>query len=281
MRIILYTFCLLLFVLEKSNSQRLTIIDALHLHEELDYKGRKPIKIVEKRINYSIIKTEIRDSIIKTFDNNGMIRSYEFYSYNDDSIIVRDAYVNDTINNIKLLKTSEVRQNNTIGKKASKYLYDNQSFLTSIIDYDGDSNVIRKTAIACNEKGHPIELSLFNKEDKLIAKERAIYFYDSNKVVRYIDLTEQIVINSKDSSKISLKNEHLFPSENIVFNNYGDKIKWYSNWKFDKNSYYEREYIYDSFGNWIESKIYVVQIQKNRDPYKEIKSIISRAITYE
>ncbi|ULQ51719.1 hypothetical protein [Flavihumibacter fluvii] len=272
---------ILLLLCGHINAQRMSIIDALHLNEELDYRGKKPIKIVENNINYSIIKTEIRDRIIKAFDKSGMMTNFEFYSDNDDSFFARVSFVNDTINKIKIAKTTEVKQKKGIHKEMSKYFYDSKSYLTGSIDLEGDSNVIRKTTIVCNEKGHPTELTLFDSKDKFIAQETATYYYNLNKVVRNIELSEQTVINNKDSSKISLKNENLFPSENEIFNNYGDKVKWKGNREFDKDSFYEREYIYDSFGNWTESKIYIVRIQKNGETFKEIKSIISRQITYE
>lgn len=273
-------FLIVLLLCGQINAQRLSIIDALHLNEEVDYREKKPIKIIENNINYSIVKTEFRDSIIKNFDKNGMMTSFEFYSENNDSVFYRVSYINDTINKIKLAKTTEKRQKKGIHKEISKYFYDEKSFLIGSIDLDSNNNVIRRTTIVCNEKGHPIELSLFDNKDKFIAKEKATYYYNSNKVVRNIDLSEQFVINNKDTWKISLRNENLFPDENEVFNNYGDKVKWNNKNEFDKNSYYEREFVYDPFGNWTESKNYFVRILKNGEIQREIKSFITRQIFY-
>lgn len=263
------------------HAQRLSIVDALHLHEEVDYRGRQPLKIVEHNLRYSIVKTEIRDKIIKTFDTNGQLTSFAFYPENSDSAAATITFLNDTLTRRKLVKTTVLRGPDGTKKETSKYFYDQQAFLTGSIDLDSDGNVIRKIIIACNEKGHPITLSLLDKNDSLIAKEKATYNYSTNKLLQRVEMSEVPVIVSTDSAKISLQKEHLFPAANEVFNSYGDKVKWSSNVDFEKGMYYEREYVYDRFGNWTESKIYAVTPLRNGERQREMKGIITREIIYE
>ena len=116
---------------------------------------------------------------------------------------------------------------------------------------------------------------------KLIAKEKAEYIYNRNKVIRSLELNERPVIGAIDSSKISITNESKYLFDDEVFNNMGDKINWKGDYIFEGKRYYEREYTYDNFGNWVESKIYRITIDKNRELYKELKSIITRQFTYQ
>jgi len=279
MKKIIY-FLALILVTGRTEAQRLTFIDALQLNEELDYRTKRPAKIVEKNISYSIIGKELRDKIIKTFDQAGLLSTFEFYADND-SLFARVSYNNDTLNRLKLSRVYEVWSRNGLMRETSTYSYDSRNFLTGNLDLDNNGNFIRKTLIICNEKGNPIEVSLLDSNSKLIAKETATYFYNTNKVIRSVVMSDIPVINNKDSLKISLKNESKYPCADEVYNSYGDKIKWKQNSDVDRKMYYEREFNYDNYGNWIDSKIYLVRFRKNGELYKELKSIISREITYQ
>ena len=114
-----------------------------------------------------------------------------------------------------------------------------------------------------------------------IAKEKDEYIYNRNKVIRSLELNERHVIGAIDSSKISITNESKYLFDDEVFNNMGDKINWMGDYIFEGKRYYEREYTYDNFGNWVESKIYRITVDKNRELYKELKSIITRQFTYQ
>ena len=262
------------------DAQRLTIIDALHLNEELDYRNKRPLVIVEKNINYNWKKEEIHDKIIKTYDQSGLLLTFEFYG-DAVNLFSRISYVNDTLNRLKVLRVVEVLRKDGYYKETSIYSYDIRNFLQKISDLDSNGNVIRKSKLICNEKGHPVELSLFDKMDKLIAKEKAEYIYNRNKVIRSLELNERPVIGAIDSSKISITNESKYLFDDEVFNNMGDKINWMGDYIFEGKRYYEREYTYDNFGNWVESKIYRITVDKNRELYKELKSIITRQFTYQ
>jgi hypothetical protein len=278
MKKIIYILVLILAA-GRTEAQRLTFIDALQLNEELDYRTKRPTKIVERNISYSMIGKEIHDKIIKTFDKAGLLSTFDFYGDND-SLFARISYGNDTINRLKLSRVYEVWNRNGLIRETSTYRYDSRNFLIGNLDLDNNGNLIRKTTIICNEKGNPLEVSLLDSNNKLIAKEIATYFYSTNKVIRSLVMSDIPVINNKDSLKISIKYESNYPSDDEVYNSYGDKIKWKENRDIDRDMYYEREFNYDNYGNWIDSKIYLVRFRKNGELYKELKSIISREITY-
>jgi hypothetical protein len=278
MKKIIYILILIL-VAGRTEAQRLTLIDALQLNEELDYRTKRPTKIVVTNISYSIIGKEIRDKIIKTFDKAGLLSTFDFFGDND-SLFARVSYNNDTLNRLKLSRVYEVWSRNGLERETSTYSYDSRNFLIGSLDFDNNGNLIRKTTIICNEKGNPLEISLFDSNNKLIEKEKATFFYNSIKFIRSIVMSDIPVINDKDSLKISIKYESKYPSDDEVYNGYGDKIKWKENRYRDRNMYYEREFNYDNYDNWIDSKIYLVRFRKNGELYKELKSIISREITY-
>lgn len=261
-------------------AQKLSIIDALHLNEQLDFKTRKPIRIVEKNTSYNNNDKETHDKIIKTFDKAGMLKNYEFYDDND-ILIAKATYSNDTVHKIKMSQIVELWDKNGSSKQTSSYTYDNNYFLKEATDFDDIGIIIRKISFVCNDRGHPIKLSLFDGKGKLFVKEKATYFYNTNIVKVTIETPDGQILSDNESSKISLKNESNYPDMDEAYNNSGDKIRWKGKGFFDKNMIYEREYVYDNFGNWIESKIFLMSIQKDGQPLKKIRSIISREFIYK
>lgn len=261
-------------------AQNLSIIDALHLNEELDYRTRKPVRIVENNISFNINDKEINDKIIKTFDQAGMLLTFEFFDGNDN-LFAKATYSNDTLHRIKLSQTLEVWNKNGSSKVTSLYAYDSNYCLKEANDFDDDGRITRKRSIVCNDKRHPIELSLLDNTGKLFAREKATYFYTTNKVIRTLETHDGQIVNDDDSSKISLKNESSYQCDDETYNSWGDKIRWKGKGFFDKDLIYEREYVYDNFGNWTESKIFLLTVLKDGQPHKKIKSIINREFTYQ
>lgn len=260
-------------------SQNLSIIDALHLNEELDYQTRKPTRIIERNTSFDLNDKEKNDKTIKHFDGAGLLLSYEFYGDND-SLFARVTYVNDTVNRTKLSRVLEVWARNGLHQETSIYTYKASNILEGTTDLDANGNVIRRTKIICNDKGHPIELSLLDGNGKLFNKERATYFYNTNKVLRTVETSDGIILNSEDSSKISLKYQSNFPNKDEVFNSNGDLVRWKGKNFIDKDMDYEREYVYDESGNWIESKIFQLTSGTDGKPLRKIRQIARREFIY-
>lgn len=223
-------------------AQNLSIIDALHLNEELDYRTRKSVRIVENNISFNINDKKINDKIIKTFDQAGMLLTFEFFDGNDN-LFAKATYSNDTLHRIKLSQTLEVWNKNGSSKVTSLYAYDSNYCLKEANDFDDDGRITRKRSIVCNDKGHPIELSLLDNTGKLFAREKATYFYNTNKVIRTLETHDSQIVNDDDSSKISLKNESSYQYDDETYNSWGDKIRWKGKGFFDKDLIYEREYV--------------------------------------
>jgi hypothetical protein len=275
---IFYTI-LLMLLCAQVYSQNLSIIDALHLNENPDYKTRRPLRIVEKTTSFNINDRKSSDKIIKTFDEAGMLLTFEFYGDND-SLFARITYVNDTLHRIKLSATREVWTRNGISKQTSLYAYDRNYFLTGTTDIDGQGKIIRKTSIRCNEKGHPVELSLFDGDGKFYSKEKATYNYTTNKLLRFAETKDGQIVTDEDSSKISLKEAGNFPEADEVYNSNGDIIRWKGKRVIDKGMIYEREYVYDESGNWTETKIMLLTTNEEGQPLRKVKQMVSKEYTY-
>ncbi|WP_332736211.1 hypothetical protein [Flavihumibacter sp.] len=260
-------------------SQNLSIIDALHLNEELDYKTRKPTRIIERNTSFDLNDKESNDKTIKHFDGAGLLLSYEFYG-NNDSLFARVTYVNDTVNRTKLSRVLEVWARNGLHRETSIYTYSASNILEGTTDLDDKGNIIRRTKIICNDKGHPTQLSLLDGNGKLFNKERATYFYNTNKVLKTAETSDGIVLSSEDSSKISLKYQSNFPNKYEVFNRNGDLVRWKGKNFIDKDIDYEREYVYDEYGNWIESKIFQLTRGTDGKPIRKIRQKVMREFNY-
>lgn len=278
MRKLIY-FIILILASGQVQAQKLSIIDALHLNEELEYKTRKPLKIIQKTTSFNLNDRKSSDKIIKTFDESGLLKILEFYGDND-SLFGRVTYVNDTVNRIKLSMTMDLWSRNGVNRETSIYTYNKNNFLEGTTDIDDNGKIIRKTKITCNEKGHPTELRLFDSKGKLYSTEKATYFYKKNKVLRTVQTSDGLVLNEDDSSKISLRNENQFPGVNEVCNNNGDLIRWKGKNFVDKDWIYERVYNYDEFGNWIESKIFQITTGSDGNPIRKVKQIVLKEYFY-
>lgn len=105
-------------------------------------------------------------------------------------------YTNDTVHRIELSRVFERWTQFGYSKETAFYTYDKNFFLIGITDKDADANIIRQTNLICNEKGHPIELSLFDGNGNSFGKETATYLYDKNKVVMSVVSNDDRVLSS-------------------------------------------------------------------------------------
>ncbi|WP_066305304.1 hypothetical protein [Flavobacterium sp. TAB 87] len=136
--------------------------------------------------------------------------------------------------------------------------YDSNGFLNNITEKDNNQNIISQTIIINNEKGYPIELSNFNRNESQ-GKETADYNYDKNEAyIKYFNKNGELI--NSETSKIEFKNGK--PGDTL--SQYGDVIK------SDK---YEMEIKYDKYGNWVK-KIYSTisngQLQKKSETIRKI-----------
>jgi hypothetical protein len=274
MRILTIIF-LLTILSNLANSQN--IYSALQLNQNREYKTKKPKKIVETNTFYNTSGTQV-DKNVKTFDEAGMLLIEERYN-ESGSLKARLIYTNDTINRLKLTRSFERWNQFGFSKETAFYNYDTNHFLTSTTDKDANGNILRQSDLVCNDKGHPIQLSLFDGNGNSFGKEIATYLYDINKVVTSVVSNDGRTLSS-DTIKISFKTTSSFPNDRETYNANGDLVNWTSRNFKGEETIYEEEYSYDSFGNCIESRIYKVIIKRNGNKKRDIDRIFKKGFTY-
>ena len=270
------TFLLFLTLISlHANSQN--IYSALQLNQDREYRTIKPKKIVETNIFYNTSGKQV-DKNVKTFDEVGMLLMEERYDDNGP-LKARLTYTNDTINRIKLSRTFERWNQFGSSKETAFYSYDLNHFLIGTTDKDANQNILRQTDIVCNDKGHPIELSLFDGNGNLFGKEIAAYLYDENKVITSVVSNEGKILSS-DTIKISFKSASLFPNDIEVYNTNGDILNWTSKNFKGTETVYENEYVYDRFRNCTEERTYKVIVKGKGKRKKDIHRIFKKEYTY-
>jgi len=272
MKKLIFLFLLILLSGQVVRSQN--IYSALHLNEEREYKSRKPKKIVETNIFFLSSGKKINKNI-KIFDDAGMLVTEERYE-NNGSLNAKLSYTNDTINRINLSRAIERWTRSGYSKNTAFYHYDENFFLTSITDKNANGDVTSQTNLICNDKGHPIELSLYDGVGNSFGKETAVYLYDKNKVVTSVISNDGRVL-SCDTIKISFVEASKFPNDNEVYNANGDLTNRIRN---SDGSETEQEYTYDNFGNCTEHKIFKVTIKKNGKRKRENDRIFKKEYFY-
>jgi hypothetical protein len=253
------------------------IFSALHLNDDPGYKGARPKKILETRTSYTLSDRQVNKSI-KTFDEAGMLLTEE--RFNEKGILeARLGYTNDTAKKLKLTRTFERQTPLGFLKETAYYAYDQSNYLTGTTDRDGNNNLLRQTNLLINEKGDPIELSLFDGKGNLIGKESATYLYDQNRVVTSVITPDGRTLYT-DTIKISFRKAYLFPRDRETYNANGDLTHWTSKNFTGGETVFEEEYLYDSFGNCTEMKIYKVTISRGGKPKRKLDSVYQRWYSY-
>lgn len=253
------------------------IFTALHLNDDIEYRGRNPKKIIETNIFFTSKGKKINKAV-KNFDPAGMLLSEERFD-DDGNVEARLTYVNDTVNKIILSRVFERWTVVGINRETAYYQYDQHFFLTGITEKDKMENLYQVTKMECNMNGHPIELMLFDGKGNLYGKEIATYLYDRNQVVSTVISGDGRKL-STDTMKISFKNANKFPLENEVYNESGDLINSTKFYNDGSQRIYEYEYDYDSYGNCLEERIYKVIVQSNGKRKRERDRIFKKVFFY-
>lgn len=253
------------------------IYSALQLNADREYKTKRPKKIVETNTFFNSSGKQV-DKNIKTFDEAGMILTEERYDENG-TLKARLTYTNDTTHRIKLVRVFERWTQFGYSKETAFCTYDANFFLTGTKDKAANGNIIRQTNIVCNDKGHPIELSLFDGNGNSFGKETATYLYDKNKVVTSVVSTDGKVLSS-DTIKISFTEASKFPTDNEIYNANGDLTNWTRRNLNGTETIFEEEYTYDSYGNCTENKMFKVTVKGNGKRKRENDRIFRKEYSY-
>jgi hypothetical protein len=253
------------------------IYSALQLNENKDYKTARPKKIVETNTFYNSSGKQA-DKNVKTFDEVGMLLTEERFDENGN-LEAKLTYTNDTANRLKLTRIFERWTKLGYSKETAFYTYDSNHNLTGLTDKDPNGNIIRQTNLVINEKGHPIELALFDGNGNSFGKENASYLYDKNRAITSVIANDGSVL-STDTIKISFLKASTFPSDGETYNLNGDLTKWKRKNLNGTVTEFEEEYSYDSFGNCTENRIYKVITKGNGKRKRELDRVFKKQYTY-
>jgi hypothetical protein len=253
------------------------IYTALRLNENTDYKTAKPKKIVETNTFYNPSGKRV-DKNVKIFDDAGMLLTEERFD-ESGNLKARLTYTHDTINKLALTRTFERWTQLGYSKETAFYIYDSSHNLIGNTDKDANGNIIRQTNLLVNEKGHPIELTVFDGNGNSFGKETASYLYDRNEAVTSV-LSNDGRILSTDTTKISVLKASMFPGDSEKYNSNGDITNRTSRNLNGTVTEFEEEYTYDRFGNCTENRIYKVTVKRNGKRKREIDRIFRSQYTY-
>lgn len=274
----MYKFIQLILLLTACISAKSqNIYSALHLNGEREYKTKRPKIIVQTNIFYN---EEDKQTLkeVHSFDVSGMLINEERFD-EDGSLNVRLVFSNDTVNRTVLSSTFERWTKFGYTKELTSYEYDSAKFLIRIVTKNEKDKILTSAEIINNEKGHPIEMVIFDESGSSFGKEIANYFYEKNEYVASV-LTNDDKVLSSDTNKISYKNAYKFQNQKDKFNEHGDEVKWASKNFNGTETNFEEEYTYDEFGNCTENKIFKVRYKTNGKSKREIDRIFKKKYTY-
>jgi hypothetical protein len=136
-----------------------SLYTALQLNQEIEFKTKKPKKIVEINTFYNTNGIQINKNV-KTFDESGMLLTEERYDESGERT-ARLIYTNDTVNRLTLSRSFEKWSKFGYSKETAYYEYDTNNFLVSMTDKNSNDQITFVSKVLCNAKGDPIELLLF------------------------------------------------------------------------------------------------------------------------
>ncbi|HTJ14981.1 MAG TPA: hypothetical protein VL547_23245 [Dinghuibacter sp.] len=242
------------FVVRLGMAQNLYTV--LHLNESVDYKTRRPRRIVESDKIFHSPDSPDFEKIIKAYDAAGMLTRVEYYNRFGD-ITARRRLGNDTVRRLILADTTERWTSLGHPEETASYTYDSAGYLTGIVDKDGDDNVIDAYTLTNNDRGNPISMTGYGPAGELLGRQTGDYRYEINRVyVRVFSADGRLL--STDTLKISLRDASLHPGRGEQFNDQGDithSISIRQNGAVDS---YQEEYVYDPYGNCTVERIYRV-----------------------
>jgi hypothetical protein len=268
---------LFLFITFSGIASSQNIFSALHLNEEREYKTKRPKKIVETNVFHNSSGKQI-DKNVNFFDDAGMLLKEERYN-EEGTLTARLTYSNDTVNRLKFSRTFERWNIRGYSNETAFYYYDSSKFLVRVLDGNENGKVYQTTEIMCNERGLPIQLTLFDGNGSPFGKEVATYSYEKNRAYTSVISNDGRVL-SNDSMTIRFIKTNSLSDSTGTYNANGDLLVLESTNLDGTRTVYEEEYEYDKWGNCIENKIYEVISKKKGKRKRKIDRVFKKEYTY-
>jgi hypothetical protein len=251
---------LLVFVCFESFSQN--IFSALRHDNVIDLKSdSKVTKLIKTTTFYNKNGTQTKKDII-VLNHQNRITSELRYGENG-KLETRLSTVFDSTGTRSLKRKIE-RWHPVIGysTETATYEYDENGFMTKIVDLNKNNQLIRETFLKNNIKGHPVELKLYTGNSNSYGIEIAEYDYQNNQAItKVLDDYGKVISESKIKIDFSIKDL--------------DNSEYDENRNLLKSKNYECEYKYDKKLNWTKKIIYKIENGKRRK-----YQVLTRKIKY-
>lgn len=232
------------------------IYTVLHLNESMDYKSRRPRRIIERDKVFHSPDSPDFEKIVKTYDAAGMLTRVEYYNRSGD-LTGRRRLGNDTTRRLILADTTERWTALGYQEETAAYAYDSAGYLTGISDKDGYDKIIDTYALINNDRGNPVSVTGYGPGGQVLGRQTGDYRYDANRVyVRVFSADGRLL--STDTLKISLRDASLHPAVGEQFNEQGDITHSISIRLDGAVDSFQEEYTYDPYGNCTLEKVYRV-----------------------
>lgn len=268
-----FVFLSFIFISVKAQN----IYSALHLNDERAYKTRRPTTILKTNTFYNSSGKEIQKET-DVFDESGMLLMEERFDEAGNRN-VRMILVNDTIHRIITAQTFERWTKYGYSKQITSYEYDDNKFLVGITTKDAAGNMINYTQIKNNDKGHPVEMIVFDSDGNPFGKETATYLYETNQYITSV-ITNDGKLLSSVTNRLNFRDAYLYPGITSSFNDHGDETKWVSKGLNGEERFYEADYTYDQYGNCTEERIYKVTYKSGGKSKRAIERIFKKEYRY-
>ncbi len=227
---------LITLVLLNYSTYSQSIMTALNFGKKNDFHSDKLVTETETKTTFYNSKSIEKMRYVSNYNNHNKVTIENRYDDNDN-LKQRLTRIYDSTGVRSLARKLE-NWHPLLGHffEISYHSYDSNGILNSIIEKDQSGSIIRHTNIINNEKGYPIELTIF-VGNQMEGKETADYNYEKNEVtINYFNKKNEL-INSETAKIESTKNQ---PGDKV--NKFGDVVK---------SAKYEMEIEYDKFGNWV------------------------------
>ncbi|MCG2780146.1 MAG: hypothetical protein L6264_04295 [Weeksellaceae bacterium] len=249
------TFCFLLI----NSIQAQNIFSAIHLNDRYKIKQEKPVEKIESTTTfYNTYSTEKRKEITILNSKFHVLKEERYNSDGEEIFKMENEYQFDSLQ----IGNKTTRKIPLIGSEVikSSFEYDSNNFLTKIVKRNNKNQITETVNFENDEKGNPILLKINDGE---FGFEKATYDYKNNTYSTFVYNAD----NELKSSDKSIRLDFDIPTEDHIFNEFGDLIES-KNFKF--------EYRYDKFGNWTKQIRYKI-VGKNKIKDAEF----TRKITYK
>jgi hypothetical protein len=264
----------LFFAAFATYSQAQNIYTAVHHQRKESLRAGKAKRIEEVNTYYGDNGSSTSKNIKILNKHNLMIQQE---SFENSKLVQRYKAAIDSLTGQKVWRTLE-RWHPVLGYNIEKavYHYDSKGFHTGVTHYNASGQKVNETIIQVNEKGHPIELAVYDTEGNLLGGiERAQYLYEKNRYVSTVLSADGREL-SKDTAVIDFEEDYRFQQPGKEFNPQGDLIKSHDT----PEGYNWYEYKYDTHGNWLEEKKYEVKRNKNGKEKRKLVYVRTRKIEY-